>query len=50
MFAYDNVYNRLFENKEFLDILYGFHSSNWGKMNLEERKVLINFETNIYKI
>lgn len=42
MFMYDNVYNRLFENEEFLEILYGFHSSNWKKMTIEERKVLIN--------
>lgn len=48
MFVYDNVYNKLFENEEFLEILYGFHSSNWEKMSVEERKILINLFVDKY--
>ena len=41
MFAYDSVYNRLFENGEFVDILYSFHSSNWENLDSTGRKLLI---------
>ena len=44
MFKYDDVYNRLFENEEFVDILCRFHSSNWRKMDKTGRfKVIEDF-------
>lgn len=48
MFEYDKVYDRLFENEEFVEILCSFHSSNWDKLNKDERKLLINLFINKY--
>lgn len=36
---YDMFYDCLFENEEFLNILYKFHSSNWDKMSPEDKKM-----------
>ena len=41
MFKYDDVYNLLFENQEFVDILCKFHSSNWNQLNKKERDQVI---------
>lgn len=48
MFEYDAVYDRLFENSEFLEILCKFHSSSWKKMSIEERKKLTSLFINKY--
>jgi len=37
MFKYDKVYDNLFNNSKFLDILYKFHSSNWENLDVEAR-------------
>ena len=37
MFKYDGFYNKLFEDKEFVNILCSFHTSNWGLMDKEAR-------------
>lgn len=41
MFKYDDVYNLLFENKDFLNILYKFHTSNFDNLDKNERNNLI---------
>ena len=41
MFKYDDVYNLLFENKDFVDILCKFHSSNWNNLEKKEKDELI---------
>lgn len=44
MFRYDPVYDRLFENTEFVDLLCKFHSFNWDKMDKKEKvKVVEDF-------
>lgn len=42
MFKYDAFYDYLFENTEFLNILYKFHCSNWYSMTVDERKEVID--------
>ena len=44
MFSYDPIYDRLFDNKEFVEVLYRFHSSNWDKLDSKgKNKVLSDF-------
>lgn len=48
MFAYDKVYDRLFANEEFVDILCKFHTSNWEKLNKAERIAVLQEFVNKY--
>lgn len=48
MFEYDSFYNVLFENEDFLNVLYKFHSSNWDKMDYKEKKKVVDDFLNIY--
>lgn len=41
MFKYDDVYNLLFENEEFVEILCKFHTSNWEKLEKKEKDTVI---------
>lgn len=42
MFKYDPIYDRLFENKDFVEILYRFHSSNWATLDVNEKKQVVS--------
>ena len=44
MFRYDEVYNRLFDNKEFVEILCKFHSSNQTALDKKD-KIKANLDT-----
>lgn len=41
MFEYDKVYDYLFNNDKFVDILYKFHSSNWKDLDVKGRYEII---------
>lgn len=41
MFKYDDVYNLLFENNEFVNILYRFHTSNFNNLDKKGQNDLI---------
>ena len=42
MIKYDSLYNRLFDNEEFVEILYKFHSSNWSTLDKKGRFAVLN--------
>ena len=42
MFEYDNFYNVLFLNNDFLEILDNFRGDIWSKLGIKEKKVIIN--------
>lgn len=48
MFTYDKFYDVLFENDKFLSVLDNFHSSNWKKLNEDERFKVINEFIDVY--
>lgn len=48
MFEYDKFYDCLFENEEFLNIIYKFHSSYWNSMDIKSRNELIQKFINKY--
>ena len=37
MIKYDSVYDRLFNDEEFVSILCRFHSSNWENLDKKQR-------------
>ncbi len=48
MFEYDKFYDYLFNNEEFLNIIYKFHSSFWNSMDIKARNELIQSFINKY--
>lgn len=48
MFEYDDIYNKLFENEGFVEILSKFHSNSWNNLEKKERFELIDSFVNKY--
>lgn len=48
MFEYDKFYDYLFNDEEFLNIIYKFHSSFWNSMDIKARNDLIQSFINRY--
>lgn len=49
MFEYNKQYDHLFNNDEFMNILYKFHSSNWKNLSVDQRFDLIREFVDCYR-